>query len=123
MAEEKLLMLQMAVTEMAPAKAFYTEQLGCQVTQDFGQGDQHWVTLAFPGGGPSLTLSTMHGNMRPGTMRLYLATPDIEALYNDLTAKGVEVTEIKDDLFGPGSGVKWFALHDPDGNVWTVAQA
>jgi predicted enzyme related to lactoylglutathione lyase len=123
MAEEKLLMVQMAVTEMAKAKTFYVEQLGFQVTTDFGQGAHHWVTLAFPGGGPSLTLSTMHGNMQPGTMRLYLSTSNIEAYYNDLQAKGAQVNAIKDDLFGPGSGVKWFAIEDPDGNVWTVAQA
>src|SRR5205807_6576958 len=69
MANEKILMVMMAVTDMAKAKAFYAEQLGFQVTTDYGQGDQHWVTLEPPGGGASLTLSTMHGNMRPGTMR------------------------------------------------------
>ena len=123
MADEKLLMVMVAVTDMAKAKAFYAEQLGFQVTTDYGQGDQHWVTLEPAGGGASLTLSTMHGNMRPGTMRLYLATSNIEAAYNDLKAKGVKVNEVKDDLYGPGSGVKWFDLRDPDGNLWQVVQS
>lgn len=123
MADEKILMVMMAVTDMAKAKAFYAEQLGFHVTTDFGQGDQHWVTLELPGGGPSLTLSTLHGNMKPGTMRLYLATSNIEATYNELKAKGVKVNEMKDDLYGPGSGVKWFDLRDPDGNHWQVAQS
>ena len=123
MADEKILMVMMAVTDMAKAKAFYAEQLGFQVTTDYGQGDQHWVTLEPPGGGTSLTLSTMHGNMRPGTMRLYLATSNIEAAYNDLKAKGAKVNEVKDDLYGPGSGVKWFDLHDPDGNLWQMVQS
>ena len=123
MADEKILMVMMAVTDMAKAKAFYAEQLGFQVTNDVGQGDQHWVTLALPGGGATLTLSTMHGNMKPGTMRLYLSTSNIEAAYHDLKAKGVKVNEMKDDLYGPGSGVKWFDLHDPDGNLWQVAQS
>jgi len=123
MANEKLLMVMMAVTDMAKAKAFYAEQLGFQVTTDFGQGDQHWVTLEPPGGGPTLTLSTMHGNMKPGTMRLYLSTSDIEAAHNELKAKGVKVNDVKDDLYGPGSAVKWFDLRDPDGNVWQVAQS
>jgi predicted enzyme related to lactoylglutathione lyase len=79
MADEKILMVTMAVTDMAKAKAFYAEQLGWSVTTDVGQGDQHWVTLEPPGGGASLTLSTMHGNMKPGTMRLYLSTSNIEA--------------------------------------------
>jgi catechol 2,3-dioxygenase-like lactoylglutathione lyase family enzyme len=123
LANEKILQVLMPVSEMAKAKAFYTEQLGFQVTADYGQGDHHWVALALPGGGPSLVLTTTPGNIKPGWVTLYLATSDIEALYNDLTAKGVEVTEIKDDLFGPGSGVKWFSLADPDGNGWIVAQA
>lgn len=123
MADEKIMMVMMAVTDMAQAKAFYAEQLGFQVTIDYGQGDQHWVTLQPPGGGPSLTLSTLHGNMRPGTMRLYLATSDIEAMHDALKAKGVKVNDVKDDLYGPGSGVKWFDLRDPDGNLWQVAQS
>ncbi len=123
MADEKILMVMMAVTDMAKSKAFYAEQLGFHVTTDFGQGEQHWVTLEFPGGGPTLTLSTMHGNMKPGTMRLYLATSDVAATHKSLSDKGVKVNEIKDDLYGPGSGVKWFDLRDPDGNLWQVAQA
>ncbi len=111
MANEKILMVMMSVTDMAKAKAFYAEQLGWSVTQDYGQGDQHWVTLSLPGGGATLTLSTMHGKMKPGTMTLYLSTSDIEATYNDLKAKG------------PGSGVKWFNLHDPDENRWLVVQS
>ncbi len=123
MADEKIMMVMMAVTDMAKAKAFYAEQLGFQVTIDYGQGDQHWVTLQPPGGGPSLTLSTLHGNMRPGTMRLYLSTSDIEAMHDALKAKGVKVNDVKDDLYGPGSGVKLFDLRDPDGNLWQVAQS
>src|SRR5207245_10782154 len=122
MANEKILMVMMAVTDMAKAKAFYAEQLGFQVTTDYGQGDQHWVTLEPPGGGASLTLSTMHGNMRPGTMRLYLATSNIEAAYNDLKAKGVKVHEVKDDLYGTGPAVKWLDLRAPAGSLWPFVQ-
>ncbi|GHO60966.1 glyoxalase [Ktedonobacter robiniae] len=116
-------MLTIAVTEMAKAKAFYAEQLGFRVTKDFGQRDQHWVSLELPGGGASLNLTTMHENMQPGTMKLYLATSDLEAAYNELKAKGAKVNEVKDDLYGPGSGVKWFEISDPDGNRWLVVQA
>lgn len=123
MADEKISMLQMAVTDMAKTKAFYAEQLGFQVSTDYGQGAHHWVSFELPGGGPTLTLSTMHGNMKPGTMRLYLSTSDIEAAYPQFTAKGVEASDVKDDLYGPGSGVKWFAFSDPDRNAWTVAQS
>ena len=123
MANEKILMVLMSVTDMAKAKAFYAEQLGFQVTKDVGKGDHHWVTLSLPGGGTSLTLSTMHEHMKPGTMNLYLSTSNIEAVYNEFKAKGVKVDEVKDDLYGPGSGVKWFDLRDPDGNRWLVVQS
>ena len=68
MAVEKILMFTMAVTDMAKAKAFYADKLGFQVTRDYGQGDQHWVSLDAPGGGASLNLTTMHENMKPGSM-------------------------------------------------------
>jgi len=123
MADEKLLMVMVAVTDMAKAKAFYAEQLGWSVTTDYGQGDHHWVALSLPGGGASLTLSTMHGHMKPGTMTLYYSTSNIEEAYNELKAKGVEVNEVKDDLYGPGSGVKWFNFSDPDGNQWLMVQS
>ncbi|WP_236064830.1 VOC family protein [Reticulibacter mediterranei] len=116
-------MLSMAVTEMAKAKAFYAEQLGWSVTNDVGQGDRHWVGLELPGGGASLTLTTMRENMKPGTMKLYLSTSHIEAAYQELKAKGVAVNEVKDDLYGPGSGIKWFEITDPDGNRWLVVQS
>jgi catechol 2,3-dioxygenase-like lactoylglutathione lyase family enzyme len=123
MAVERILMFHMAVTDMDKAKAFYAEQLGFHVTSDYGKGDQHWVSLDAPGGGASLNLTTMHENMKPGTMKLYLSTPDIEAAYQELKAKGVKVNEVKDDLYGPGSGVKWFDLRDPDGNKWLIVQS
>src|SRR5690242_5567314 len=98
MAGEKIMMFHMAVTDMAKAKAFYADTLGFQVTRDFGQGDQHWVSLDAPGGGASLNLTTALENMQPGTMKLYLSTPDIEAAYQELTAKGARPTsEIRDD--------------------------
>jgi catechol 2,3-dioxygenase-like lactoylglutathione lyase family enzyme len=123
MADEKLLMVMVAVTDMAKAKAFYAEQLGWSVTKDYGQGAHHWVSLELPGGGASLTLSTMHEHMKPGAMTFYLSTSNVEAAYNELKAKGVEANEVKDDLYGPGSGVKWFDLSDPDGNRWLMVQA
>src|SRR5947208_16832862 len=113
MADEKILMVMVAVTDMAKAKAFYAEQLGWSVTTDYGQGDRHWVSLELPGGGASLTLSTMHEHMKPGTMTLYVSTSNIEAAYNELKAKGVKANEVKDDLHGLGSVVMWFDISNP----------
>lgn len=122
---DKLTMFYMAVNDMDKAKEFYVDKLGFKVTQDYRQDDQHWwVSLELPGGGTSFTISTLHGHMKPGSMQLYVSSPDIQAAYKQLTEKDVQsTTEIKDDLYGPGSGVKWFSIKDPDGNVWMIAQS
>jgi catechol 2,3-dioxygenase-like lactoylglutathione lyase family enzyme len=120
----RLIQLMMGVTNMEESKRFYADVLGFAVTQDYGKGDAHWVNLSFPDGGLTLTLTTYLDNLlQPGTMSLYLATPDIQQAFDELTARGVEPTDqIADDLFGPGSGVKWFRFTDQDGNVLTIAQ-
>jgi hypothetical protein len=63
--------------------------------------------------------------MKPGTMSLYFASSDLAAAHTELSAKGAKVNEVKDDLYGPGSGVKWFNLVDPDadGNQVFLVQA
>jgi catechol 2,3-dioxygenase-like lactoylglutathione lyase family enzyme len=121
---DKLMMFYMAVNDMPKAKAFYADNLGLKVTKDYRQDDDNWwVSLTFPEGGVTITLSTFHGNTKPGTMNLYFATSDVAATHKELSSKGVNVNEVKDDLFGPGSGVKWFNLEDPDGNQVLLVQA
>ncbi|AYB33526.1 VOC family protein [Chryseolinea soli] len=121
---DKLVMFSMAVKDMVAAKDFYADKLGFKITSDYRQSDNHWwVSLDFPGGGMTITLTTAHENMKPGTMKLYLSTPDIQATHRQLTEKGVTLAGgIKDDLYGPGSGVKWFSFNDPDGNQWITMQ-
>jgi predicted enzyme related to lactoylglutathione lyase len=121
---DNLMMLSIAVTDMPRAKAFYSDQLGLKVTSDSRRDDHNWwVALALPEGGTSVVLTTAHENMKPGTMKVYFAASDVAAAYKELSAKGVKVNEVKNDLFGPGSGVKWFSLEDPDGNQVLLVQA
>lgn len=121
---DRLMMFSMAVSDMPKAKAFYADILGLKVASDHRQDDNNWwVSLALPNGGPSIILTTAHENMKPGTMKLYFATSDVAAAHQDLSVKGAKVNEVKDDLFGPGSGVKWFQLEDPDGNQVLLVQA
>ena len=120
----KLQMFIMAVSDMPKAKAFYADKLGLKIMTDYRQDDNNWwVSLTFPEGGASITLSTYHGNTKPGTMVVYFTTSDVVAAHEELSAKGAEVNEVKDDLYGPGSGVKWFNLNDPDGNLIHIVQA
>lgn len=121
----KLIQLMMGVTNMEQSKKFYADTLGFSVITDYGQGDRHWVSLGFPDGGVTVTLTTFLGDhLQPGTMSLYIATSDVQQAYDEVTAKGVTVVNpIADDLYGPGSGVKWFRIADPDGNELTIVQS
>jgi predicted enzyme related to lactoylglutathione lyase len=123
-----LSMVSVLVSDMKKAKEFYAEKLGLEVATDYRQNDNNWwVTLTFPGGGASITLarsSTTHNEPpKPGTLSFYFSTSDITAAHQALSENGVEIGEIMDDLYGPGSGVKFFQLKDPDGNQVTFAQA
>jgi predicted enzyme related to lactoylglutathione lyase len=93
------------------------------VTEYRRDDDNWWVSLTPPEGGVTITLSTYRENVKPGTVSVYFATSDIEASHQELSDKGAKVSEVQDDLYGPGSGVKWFNLPDPDGNQVLIAQA
>jgi predicted enzyme related to lactoylglutathione lyase len=120
----KLMRFKMAVSDMPKAKAFYVDKLGLKVESDYRR-DEHnwWVSLTPTEAGPSIVLSTAHENMKPGTMSLYFASSDVAAAHKELSAKGAKVNEVRDDLYGPGSGVKWFNLDDPDSNQVFLVQA
>jgi catechol 2,3-dioxygenase-like lactoylglutathione lyase family enzyme len=121
---DKLMMLAIGVSDMPRAKEFYVDKLGLKALTDYRQDDDHWwVAVALPEGGVTLTLTTFHGNAKPGTMALWFATSDLNAAHKALGDKGVKVSVIGDDLHGPGSGVKWFNFQDPDGNLIHLEQA
>ena len=118
----KLSMFNLAVSDMPKAKAFYADTLGLKVTKDYRQDDQHWwVTLTSNEGGISINLARYEEQIvKPGTVGLYFKTSDLAAAHKELSQKGANVNDIQDDLFGPGSGVKFFQLQDPDGILVTL---
>ena len=123
----QLTMVSVVVSEMKRAKEFYAEKLGFEVATDYRQNDDNWwVKLTFPSGGASITLArsstTSNEPPKPGTVGFYLSTSDIAAAHKELNEKGVKLSEVRNDLYGPGSGVKFFQLQDPDGNQVTFAQ-
>ena len=123
----KFIMISIAVSDMKKAKEFYAEKLGLEVVTDYRRSDDNWwVTLTPPGGGTSITLArsaSVKKTTQPGTLSFYLSASDIAAAHKELNEKGVKPNEIQDDLYGPGSGVKWFNLDDPDGNQVLVVQS
>ena len=123
----RLTMVSVVVSDMKKAKEFYAEKLGLEVATDYRLNDDNWwVTLTLPGGGASITLArsstTSNEPLKSGTLGFYLSTSDIAAAHKEFTEKGVNPGEVRDDLYGPGSGVKFFQLQDPDGNQVTFAQ-
>ena len=126
-AVNKLTMVSVVVSDMKKAKEFYAEKLGLEVATDYRLNDDNWwVTLSLPGGGASITLArsktTSNEPPKPGILGFYLSTSDIAAAHDELNEKGVNPGDVKNDLYGPGSGVKFFQLKDPDGNQVTFAQ-
>jgi predicted enzyme related to lactoylglutathione lyase len=118
----KLSMFTLAVSDMPKAKAFYADTLGLKITKDYRQDDKNWwVTLTAPEGGVSINLAR-YGEyiVKPGTVSVYFKTSDVAAAHKELGKKGARVNDIQDDLFGPGSGVKFFQLEDPDGTQITL---
>lgn len=122
----KLMMLAVNVADMSKSKAFYAQKLGFEISTEYRQDDNNWwVTLALPDGGATLTLSRASvspESVKSGTLSVYFETSDIDTAQKELSDKNVEVSEVQNDLFGPGSGVKWFSATDPDGNQVMFAE-
>ena len=59
--------------------------------------------------------------LKPGVMKLYLYSSDIDKSYKDLKAKGVKMNnEIQEQQWD--KKVKQVDFNDPDGNQWFVVQ-
>ena len=124
----QLTMVSVVVSDMPRAKEFYAEKLGLEVATDYRQNDNNWwVTLTLPDGGASITLArsstTSNEPPRPGTLGFYLSTSNIAVTHQELSERGLNPGEVRDNLYGPGSGVKFIQFKDPDGNSVTIAQA
>jgi|SRR5208283_4511840 len=119
---DQLMMIYVGVGDVDKSKAFYT-LLGCKAVQDYSKDGQRWVTLELPGGGTTITLSTVMENLKPGAIALYLKTADVEAVWNAVKDKDVKVTQELTKQAWPGSPwAAWFGLADPDGNAVRVVQ-
>ncbi len=120
---DKLLMITMVVGDMDKSKEFYTSVLGLKATKDYSQGGQRWVALEIPGGGASLNLATVTGNLKPGMETLYFTTPDAEAAWKAVKAKGLRpARELSRESWAGSPWAAWFSLADPDGNQVLVVQ-
>jgi len=122
----KLMMCSINVSDMGKSKNFYVTKLGFEIATEYRQDDNNWwTTLALPDGGATITLSRASvapEAIKAGTLTLYFEVSDVDAAHAEVVDKGIEAGDVQNDLFGPGSGVRWFSAKDPDGNQVMFAE-
>src|SRR5712691_462101 len=94
----KLELVQVPVSDVDRAKAFYTEKVGFHADHDQVVSEEiRFVQLTPPGSACSIAIGTgLGGDMRPGSVQgLQLVVPDIQAAHAELAGRGVEVSDIQ----------------------------
>jgi predicted enzyme related to lactoylglutathione lyase len=115
----RLELVQVPVSDVDRAKAFYTEKAGFNADHDHRVSDEiRFVQLTPPGSACSIALGTGLVGTPPGSAQgLQLVVSDIDAAHAELVERGVDVSEVQ--KFDWGSFV---FFSDPDGNGWAVQQ-
>jgi predicted enzyme related to lactoylglutathione lyase len=115
----RLELVQVPVSDVDRAKAFYVEKVGFNPDHDYQVSDElRFVQLTPPGSGCSIAIGTGLGDMPPGSVQgLQVVVSDVHAARAELVERGVEVTEVQDFPWG-----SFVFFSDPDGNGWAVQQ-
>jgi predicted enzyme related to lactoylglutathione lyase len=113
----KLELVQVPVSDVDRAKAFYTEKAGFNADHDHTVSDEvRFVQLTSPGSGCSIALTTGAHDMEPGSIQgLQIVVSDIGAARAELAERGVEVSDVQEFPWGA-----FVFFSDPDGNGWAV---
>jgi predicted enzyme related to lactoylglutathione lyase len=115
----RLELVQVPVSDVDRAIAFYTEKAGFHLDNDATvDGGVRFVQLTPPGSGCSIALGTGLSKMEPGSVEgLQLVVSDIRAARAELVERGVEVGDVQEFPWG-----SFVFFSDPDGNGWAVQQ-
>ena len=115
----KLELVAVPVSDVDRAKAFYVDQAGFNADHDHRVSDEiRFVQLTPPGSACSIALGTGVIDTPPGSVQgLQLVVEDIEAAHEELSRRGVEVSDVQDFPWG-----RFVFFSDPDGNGWAVQQ-
>jgi predicted enzyme related to lactoylglutathione lyase len=118
----KLELVQVPVSDVDRAKAFYTEKAGFNEDHDHRVSDEiRFVQLTPAGSACSIAIGTGLGdNPAPpvSVQGLQLVVSDIQAAHTELVGRGVDASEVQDFPWG-----SFVFFSDPDGNGWAVQQA
>jgi catechol 2,3-dioxygenase-like lactoylglutathione lyase family enzyme len=117
--EWRLELVQVPVSDVDRAKAFYVDKVGFNADHDHQVNEEiRFVQLTPPGSGCSIAIGTGLGEMTPGSVQgLQLVVSDINAAHAELAERGVEVSEIQEFPWG-----SFVFFRDEDGNGWAVQQ-
>ena len=115
----KLEVVQVPVSDVDRAKAFYVDQCGFNADHDHQVTDDlRFVQLTPPGSACSVVIGEGITQMEPGSQQgLQLVVADIEAARQHLLDHDVEVSEIDRQPWGA-----FVFFSDPDGNMWSVQE-
>jgi predicted enzyme related to lactoylglutathione lyase len=115
--EMRLELIQVPVSDIDRAKAFYVEKVGFAADHDHRVSDQlRFLQLTPPGSACSIALTSGAHDMTPGSIDgLQMVVDDAEASRRELVDRGVEVSDVQ--VFPWGSFV---FFKDPDGNGWAL---
>lgn len=111
------------VSDLDAAIAFYRDQVGFALDHRTTNEHMDVAQLTPRGSGCSIVIGTLPSQqeMAPGSMRgLQLVVADAQAARGELTARGVECSEVT--VFDERDGGTFFGFADPDGNTWAVQQ-
>ncbi len=115
----RLELVQVPVSDVDRAKAFYTEKAGFHMDHDHQVSDElRFVQLTPPGSACSIALGTGLSTMPPGSVQgLQMVVSDIHAARAELVERGVDASVVQEFPWGA-----FVFFSDPDGNGWAVQQ-
>lgn len=115
----KLELIQVPVTDVDRAKAFYTEKVGFNADHDHRPMEGlRFVQLTPPGSACSIAIGTGLSTMQPGSLQgLQMVVSDVRAVREELAGRGVDISEIDVQPWG-----HFAYFSDPDGNSWALQQ-
>ena len=119
MVDLRLELIQVPVSDVDRAKAFYTEKAGFNADVDIEVSDEiRFVQLTPPGSAASIAIGRGLSTMKPGSVEgLQVVVDDVDAAREELSGKGVDVGEVQEFPWG-----RFVFFADPDGNGWAVQQ-
>lgn len=108
------------VTDQNQALQFYRDVLGFELIRDHAENQQtRWVQLVPKGAETTISLVKPFAGMEAGGVQgLVVQTHDIQSTYQELSSRGVALSEIITMMEG-----RFATFSDPDGNGWVLIES